>query len=444
MDSRPDSPIRDPPAPAVQAEAAITQERIKRIRNSGLQLQGEAALIVKKLKRSTDDSQDYWHKLSVIHDLRSRIKKYTMEGEKIDFLARGGDEDTFNNLDSTLKLTEAIEAHKRQKLLFEEHNQKLKLSNPARRVWMSMFTCSRIGLNMAKVDVSVRERSDQGAFKKDILRDYNLEPDRSDKNKRGLYWSVVHGTWEVDDAMTAAHIFPVSWGQKMMTEMFGDECKDELFSSRNGLLLPRAVERAMDEWAIVIVPDLANNPDINEVKPWIASAPREYKFRVLDHNHPELNKRISSSDDDTRLGKDLDQSRLVFRGSYRPRARFLWLWFACAILKRFWASPIHGAPEKLTSQFGRGVWATAGHYLRRDFVLGIMEEMGHEIDDLMLEGAMPALVEEDKVPNKAVAAMLASRVVEVCEKEEGEDEEGRDEEGGDDNTEDDEDLFDIL
>lgn len=441
MESRPNSPIGDPPAPAVQAEAVTTQERIKRIRNSSLKLQGEAGSIVKKLKRSTDDSQDYWHKLSMVHDLRSRIKKYTMEGEKIDFLARGGDEDTFNNLDSTLKLTEAIEAHKRQKLLFEEHNRKLKSSNPARRVLMSMFTCSRIGLNAAKAGVGVRESSDQRAFKKNILRDYNLEPDRSDKNKRGLYWSVVHGTWMVDDVMTAAHIFPVSWGQKMMTEMFGDECKDELFSSRNGLLLPKGIKRAMDEWAIVIVPDLPNDPDINEVKPWIASAPREYKFRVLDHSHPELSKRISSSDDDTRLGKDLDQSRLIFRGNHRPRARFLWLWFACAILKRFWASPIHGAPEKLTSQFGRGVWATAGHYLRRDFVLGIMEEMDHEIDDFMLEGAMPTLVEEDNVPNKAVAAMLASRVVEVCEKEEGEDE---DEEGDDEDTEDDEDLFDIL
>ncbi|KAI0855308.1 hypothetical protein F4860DRAFT_521658 [Xylaria cubensis] len=446
MDSRSCSPIRSPPTPAIQAEALSTQERFKRIRDSSLRLQGEASRIVKKLKRSTDDSQDYWQKLSMIHDLRGKIKSYAIEGERIDFLARGGNEDAFNSLDSTLKLTEAIQAHKKQKLLFEEHNQKLKSSNPARRVCMSMFTCSRIGLNVAKAGVGVRECSDQRAFKKNVLRDYDLEPGRCDKTKRGLYWSVVHGTWIVEDMFTAAHIFPVSWGQKMMTEMFGDECKDELVSSRNGLLLPKTIERAMDEWAILIVPDLPNDPDIDEVKPWISSAPREYKFRVLDHNHPELNKRISNSDDDTRLGRDLDQSRLVFRGNYRPRARFLWLWFACAILKRFWASPIHGAPEKLTSQFGRGMWATGGHYLRRDFVLGIMEEMGHEIDDFMLEGAMPSLVEEDQVPNKAVAAMLASRVVEVCEKEdwEDEDEEGGDDEEDDDDAEDDEDLSNIL
>ncbi|KAI8946363.1 hypothetical protein F4801DRAFT_596761 [Xylaria longipes] len=358
MDPRSISPTRDPPTFDVQAESASdTQERMKRVRNTSLQLQGEASLILKKLKRSTDDSQDYWHKLSKIHDLRSQIKNYTIEGEKIEFLARGGTEETFRDLNSTIKLTEAMEAHKKQKLLFEEHNQKLKSSNPARRVWMSMFTCSRIGLNVSKAGVGARERSDQRAFKKNILKDYNLEPDHRDKSKRGLVWSVAHGDWVLNTQLTAAHIFPVSWGQKMMTEMFGDECKDELFSSHNGLLLPDMIEKAMDEWAIVIVLDLPNDPSTNEIEPWIASVPREYKFRVLDPNHPELNQRISVLDDDNRLGRDLDQSRLVFRGDFRPRARFLWLWFACAMLKRFWSSPIHRGPEKLTAQFGRGMWA---------------------------------------------------------------------------------------
>ncbi|KAI0453398.1 hypothetical protein F5B21DRAFT_525939 [Xylaria acuta] len=127
------------------------------------------------------------------------------------------------------------------------------------------------------------------------------------------------------------------------------------------------VEKAMDEWAIVIVPDLPNDPTTNEVEAWITSAPR---------------------DNDTRLGRDLDQPRLVFRGTFRPRARFLWLWLACAILKRFWSSPIHGAPEKLTSQFGRGIWETGGPYIRRDFVLGMVEEVGREIGNFLLEGAM--------------------------------------------------------
>ncbi|KAI1355973.1 hypothetical protein F5Y01DRAFT_268171 [Xylaria sp. FL0043] len=428
------SPTGEPPGPAIQA----ANERIKRIRDSSFPLQREAHDIVKKLKRSTDDSQDYWEKLSRVHDLRSRIKTFTMEGEKIDFLARGGSEEEFETLEPTLKLTAAIEAHNKQKLLFEEHNQKLKSSSVTSRVWASMFTCSRLGLNVEKAGVGRRERSDQRAFKKNLLKDYNLEPERQDKTKRGLLWSVAHGNWVINELLTAAHIFPVSWGQKMMTEMCGEECKEELFSARNGLLLPTMIERAMDDWAIVIVPDLPNDPTIDEVKPWIASMPREYKFRVLDPNHPELNKRLSASDEDTRFGKDLDQSPLVFRNDFRPRARFLWLWFTCAILKRFWSAPIHHAPEKLTAQFGKGMWATGGPYLRKDFVLGIVEEIGHEVSDFMLKGAMPSLGEEDEVPNKAVAAMLASRVVEVCEKEEGDEdddeiyEESEDSEGEND------------
>ncbi|KAI1302923.1 hypothetical protein F5Y03DRAFT_407390 [Xylaria venustula] len=290
-----------------------------------------------------------------------------------------------------------------------------------------------------------RARSDQRAFKEHILKDYNLEPDKHDKLKRGLEWSVTHRNWVVKDFLTAAHIFPASWGQKLMTEIFGEECGNELFSSRNGLLLPKSIKRAMDEWAIVIVPDIRNDPTIDEVKPWLETSPKGYKFRVLDPNHPELNRQLSSSDNDMRFGTDLDESPLVFRGDFRPRARFLWLWFACAVLKRFWSTPLEDAPDNLSPQFGKGMWATAGAYVKRDFVLGIMKEIGHGVADFILEGAKPKVEEDDNVPNKAVAAMVASQVVETSEKDEDDedDEEAKDEEEEEDDG-DDEDWDDEL
>ncbi|KAI0475820.1 hypothetical protein GGR56DRAFT_437260 [Xylariaceae sp. FL0804] len=80
-------------------------------------------------------------------------------------------------------------------------------------------------------------------------------------------------------------------------------------------------------------PDIEYNPTPEQAAAWEESFPRNYKFRVMLPDHKLLRNRITSANDDTRLGKDLDQLPLKFRGAFRPRARFLWLSFAASVLR---------------------------------------------------------------------------------------------------------------
>ncbi|KAH8156615.1 hypothetical protein CIB48_g11633 [Xylaria polymorpha] len=103
------------------------------------------------------------------------------------------------------------------------------------------------------------------------------------------------------------------------------------------------------------------------------------------------------------------QVRLQFRGEQRPRARYLWLWYACAVLRRFWAHDPRNAPSSLAPQLGKGMWGIRGSYLRRDFILGLIEEIGHE-GEFLMDGAKPPGSVEDDVPNKALVDLVNQEI----------------------------------
>ncbi|KAI1325193.1 hypothetical protein F5Y16DRAFT_378583 [Xylariaceae sp. FL0255] len=419
MESRSTSPTQPPPGPALRSQDA---DRLKRLRTDSYALQWKLNLLAKKLKRSADDSTNYWSDLYEMEDMKVRIKNYIREVEEIEFVNAGGTKAQFEAQEDTLELTGAIEAHKRQRKLYEDHHKLLQSSSPRHRTFMSLFTCSRKGLGIENSGLGARMPTLKRKWKKALVKDYKLDPDTDEDRKKKMKWSVAQGMFVDGAALIAAHIFPSSWGQKTMTEWFGEECANDLYSSYNGLLLPQVIEKAMAEFAIVIVPDLPNDPTTEQVKEWLNSEAPEYKFRVLNPEHPDLQSSLPGGD--KRTGLDLDQTRLQFRSKMRPRARFLWLWFVCSVLNQYWkASPFDG-PQKISPQFGKGIWGTPGPYMKRAYVLGFAEEVGHEIAaTLNLEsGAMPSEGDYDDVPVKAGPLMVANRVIENWEKKNAEDE----------------------
>ncbi|KAI0204008.1 hypothetical protein F4808DRAFT_475507 [Astrocystis sublimbata] len=273
------------------------------------------------------------------------------------------------------------------------------------RVRTNMFTYSRVGLQIPGLN-RVVQHLDQLEIKEDICRAYDLA-NPHDRRENGAVWSIAHGRWILKSALRWVSIFPMLWGQTMMTEIFGDEYRHELGSVRNRLLLPWDIEIAMAHGAIVIVPDL----DLSSQGASSAtSRPQEnYKFRVLDPDHPNLNSWFVGFSEPHRLGKDLDHCRLVFPGDLRPRACFLWLWFACAVLKCFWRV---SSPQKLL-QSAEGMWGISGAYVRKDFVLGLVEEMGQGAA-FLLQGAMPRDTNQDDVLNMAVPVLVASHVARIA------------------------------
>jgi hypothetical protein len=59
--------------------------------------------------------------------------------------------------------------------------------------------------------------------------------------------------------MKAAHIIPYKIGPDLMKSFFGDQ-SDDLMTIQNGLLLHAAIEEAMDDSAITVMPDIPLDP----------------------------------------------------------------------------------------------------------------------------------------------------------------------------------------
>ncbi|KAI8951869.1 hypothetical protein F4801DRAFT_577969 [Xylaria longipes] len=386
------------------------------LRETSLRFTNEANAICKRLKRSVDHSSNYWGDVATIHHLRSASKQYTLGWEQEEYIDEGGNVEDFLGLEKTAQIKDAIKAHDRLRDLYCQQQKCLENSSSSSRELMALFTTSRRGLDV-NAGMGSRERKDQRAFHKALLHHYNLE-DKNDDSKQGWLWSITHGDWVPKETFKAAHIYPYSWGQQRMTELFGEECSDELFSARNGLMLPWCIEQAMGDWAIVIVPAIDDDPTTKRAKEWTESSTREYKFRVLNPNHPALSimMAIPLRGGTPICGKDLDQVRLQFRGEQRPRARYLWLWFACAVLRCFWERDLRNAPSSLASQLGKGMWGTRGSYMRKDFILGLMEEIGHE-GEFLMDGAKPAISTEDDVPNKALVDLVNQQIASRGEEE---------------------------
>ncbi|KAI0407339.1 hypothetical protein F4802DRAFT_18029 [Xylaria palmicola] len=419
------APTIAPPGPAIPNDPKAKQTRL---RDSSLRLTDEADKLSRRLKRSYEDLGTYWGEISNIQKLRCESDQCLLDSELEEHVEEGGSIEEFLGLDTTRKLKDAIGAYDRLQRLYNRQQTRLDSSSSLRRTIMGLFTTSSHGLN-AKAGMGSRERKDQRAFRKNLILAYDLK-DEKDKDKKYALWNVAQGNWVPEDSLIAAHIYPYSWGQKMMTEFFGEECSNELFSARNGLMFPQAVEGAMGEWALVIVPDIEDNPTPDQVQQWTNNVPHEYKFRVLDPDHAAVEKIVSFEGGTPTRVKDLDQVRLQFRGSIRPRARYLWLWFACAVLRRFWRKGPRQAAPILTPQFGKGVWATPGPYLRRDFILGLMEEIGHEQADFLLSGAKPATSAEDETPNPVLIDLVNQQIVLAARKEFDEEEEEQDDDEG--------------
>ena len=54
--------------------------------------------------------------------------------------------------------------------------------------------------------------------------------------------------------MVAAHLFPWQSGQDAMAAIFGKDANNELFSSRNGLVISGTAKMFLDNGAVALVP----------------------------------------------------------------------------------------------------------------------------------------------------------------------------------------------
>lgn len=263
-----------------------------------------------------------------------------------------------------------------------------------RRAFIQQFTSFYLGMGITE---SLSDASLQSNFQTSIIKDYGLaHPD-----KRGVVWDVVAHEYvaAASDLMQASQIFVYNHGQDAMSALFGPDAENELFSSRNSLLLHTNVEAMWNKGLFAIVPNI-NEQSEAAITLWEQS--QEYKIRILDPDHPTINRYVYNRP--WRSWKDLNNRKLEFKNDFRPRIRYLYIAYCVQILRAAWARGQKQALPVLSKQIGPAAWGTRGRYIAGNQLRATVDELGH-VYEFLLKGA-DETKESERLDDLALVAVV--------------------------------------
>jgi hypothetical protein len=305
-----------------------------------------------------------------------------------EFQNAGGTQEEWLQTEDARRFAEEMGIFKLEKKKFSKQAQRLQTPDDEeqssklalRRSYLQLFMSSKLGTNVVP-GAGKRDSSIQSEFRRALIQTYNATNPKPGWGNS--LWCPVLSTWVSQENITASHVFNYRHGQETMNAIFGPTAEPELFNPANGLLLSNPVEAMFDCGFCVIVPDLPVNPKVEEICAWQRSEPKEYKFKLVDLQHRNVDSVIPELG---RTWRSLDGKRLEFRSNFRPRARYLYFHYCLQLLRYTWGEAHKG--EILRSQeIGKKFWGSPGKYVKKNQLLGFIEEIGHEYDDL-LEGAI--------------------------------------------------------
>lgn len=171
---------------------------------------------------------------------------------------------------------------------------------------------------------------------------------------------------------------------KTMDAICGKTSESELFSARNGLLILSIIEKYFDDGKLVIVPDLPEQPQIAELFGWLKNKIQEYKIRIIDMTWNKLDRRPLP--ESPLRYRNLDRRKLQFRTLFRPAARYLYFHYWLQVLRRAWQfNQDKTADVYLRDEIGEPFWGTPRHYLPKNMLLALVEELGNNYKYLLKE-----------------------------------------------------------
>ncbi|EAA33784.2 hypothetical protein NCU08538 [Neurospora crassa OR74A] len=293
-----------------------------------------------------------------------------------------------------------------EKDLYKQQEKRIEKAGPIRRCFRALFNTSYIGINAGKTGEGKKARSEQNNFRKALIKAYDAgRPRPGKKLVHDVLFDVATGLYQPVGLMVAAHLVPRSLGTDIMVTLFGKEAEAEMYSPRNGLLLHKNVEKALDLGLIAIVPDLAEDAKEEEWEKWESSRPRGYKWKVMDNDAKLLEENCWVKPDHPEsiiMVRELDGKPLQFRetSDHRPRARYLYFLFVSALLKKAWDHKNRRKPEAVQKdQIGKRMWATKGRYLHRAMLVAMSQEAGHHLDEDWDRPPHPGSDEEELQPD---------------------------------------------
>ena len=273
-------------------------------------------------------------------------------------------------------LKKKIDSFQKQVLRLESSTGTV-LEQASQRSYVSCFLSSKLG---ASADISAGRRSSdrQTLFRKKVFNAYHAVPGSVNIE---LAWDVISGAVVRKDSLTASHFFAYRHGQDALIAIFGEDAKDDLWSEKNGLLLPVGIEDQLESGIFTIYPDFPDDATYEQRMAWHQSEPKEYRIRFLDK--PEMPKNPKETVplyhrvyQPNLFWKDLDGRRLRFQGDARPKARYIYFHFLLNMLRFAWRKK-STATTILQPELGMPYWGTPGAYVRQGQLQGFMNQLGH-------------------------------------------------------------------
>lgn len=351
------------------------------LQNQNRELQDQLQVAKKRAKAQGSFSSAYWDHSVQVSDILLKKLKVRREISLSEF---EGPEADWAATEAAKKLAEQIKAEETVRKSSASHLEKIQKSTKSgilRRSWMKLFTTSSMGLKIS-TGAGKRNTSDQSNFKASMVKAYDAK-----HPTQNWIWCPIIGDWRDKESVVAGHLFAHMHGQDTMDAIFGKTDFPELYHQRNGILWSKAFEEHSDTGKVAIVPyvDLQSTCDL---KSWFKKPVREYKTVILDKSWKNLDLFIVSGK--TLRWKDLDGRKLVFRSDVRPAARYLYFHYCVQVLRAAWQLNAQSKADTiLKGEHGKPTWATPGRYIPKNMLAAIVEEIGHEYEDL-LEGACRA------------------------------------------------------
>ncbi len=255
----------------------------------------------------------------------------------------------------------------------------------------------------------------QAKFRQSLIEAYGTLPEELEDMPKDhpSHWCAISKQYVQNDYARAAHIVPFAIGETNCKYLFGrkgvQENTGHLMHPRNGLIIHKLLEMAMDDARFVIVPADQEDPSAETLK-------------VVILDKALLNYKDFSGID----WKTLDGRLLEFKTDFRPRLRYLYFNFLTALFRRR-RFECTGWKTDVARYSHSKMWGSPGRWLRGSTIRAMARRIGHEVDlesflgttDLPLDDNAPEQWDDDLVSDEVYRA-FEGRVEEGKEQEEPE------------------------
>ncbi|KAI7778310.1 hypothetical protein LA080_002419 [Diaporthe eres] len=171
---------------------------------------------------------------------------------------------------------------------------------------------------------------------KAIRSDFRLT-DKPLGEPKGHVWSIATGEWVPEHMLKLHYIFPFSLGPMVAQHL---STRIKMRGSNNGMLIPPAVGRALNDWAIVITPR----------KDWRrADKPMSYLFTMVESEAKSLRGPVRPGS--SLAVRDLDGEPLHFRSTHSLNNHSCYFHSCCAVWKSTFLEQPDRRPEDFWERF---------------------------------------------------------------------------------------------